>query len=257
MNEQTHGQLGDFLRSRRARLTPKAVGLPAGKRRRAPGLRREEVADLAGIGVDWYTRLEQGRSVSPSRSTLDALARALRLTKAEHAHLKALALGGRRRPFAREQVPATLRLVLDGLSQPAYITGQRWDVLAWNAAASEVFAFDRLPDEDRNVLISILTNPATRRMFGKSWPDEAMRVIAQFRSAYDLWAGDPAFEGLLARLRADCSGFALWWTSHDVLGVKAGRKIMHHPKLGRLTFDYASFQSNDDPALKLIVYTPV
>src|SRR6266487_6263679 len=99
-------ELGDFLRSRRQKLTPKAVGLPVGRRRRTPGLRREEVAELAGIGVDWYIRLEQGRSVSPSAATIDALARALRLGKAEHAHLRALASGTKRRAFTREIVPA-------------------------------------------------------------------------------------------------------------------------------------------------------
>src|SRR3569832_2914515 len=99
-------ELGDFLRSRREKLTPKAVGLPEGRRRRTPGLRREEVAELAGIGVDWYIRLEQGRTVNPSVTTVDALARALRLNKTEHAHLRALARDAARRPFARETVPA-------------------------------------------------------------------------------------------------------------------------------------------------------
>ena len=102
-------QLGDFLRSRRERLTPKAVGLPLGRRRRTPGLRREEVAELAGIGVDWYIRLEQGRSVSPSVTTVDALARALRLSKVEHAHLRALTRGGGHRPFVRESPPDAIR----------------------------------------------------------------------------------------------------------------------------------------------------
>src|SRR5215217_2859073 len=96
------GELGDFLRSRRQKLMPKTVGLPVGRRRRTPGLRREEVAELAGIGVDWYVRLEQGRTVSPSAATIDALARALRLSKTEHAHLKALARDGDRRAFTRE-----------------------------------------------------------------------------------------------------------------------------------------------------------
>src|SRR5437764_12864525 len=170
-------ELGDFLRSRRQKLTPKAVGLPAGRRRRTPGLRREEVAELAGIGVDWYIRLEQGRTVSPSATTIDALARALRLGKTEHAHLRALAARGMtsnadRRVFAREIVPDAIRGVLDHLNQPAYVTGRRWDVLAWNAAADEIFAFGRLPEGDRNTLISVLTNPHTRALFGSAWADE-------------------------------------------------------------------------------------
>src|SRR6185369_5298391 len=129
------GELGDFLRSRREKLSPKAVGLPAGRRRRTPGLRREEVAELAGIGVDWYIRLEQGRSVSPSVTTVDALARALKLSKIEHAHLRALTRNPDRRAFVRETVPEAIRRVVESLNQPAYVTGRRWDVLAWNEAA--------------------------------------------------------------------------------------------------------------------------
>src|SRR5215470_7703713 len=157
LSNEPRNELGDFLRSRRERLTPKAVGLPLGRRRRTPGLRREEVAELAGIGVDWYIRLEQGRSVSPSVTTVDALARALRLSKAEHGHLRALTRHADRRAFVRETVPGPLRRMVEGLNQPAYITGRRWDVLAWNEAAEEIFAFGRLPEGDRNTLISVLT----------------------------------------------------------------------------------------------------
>jgi len=121
MSDPSRSEFGDFLRSRRAKLNPKSVGLPDGRRRRAPGLRREEVAELAGIGVDWYIRLEQGRAVSPSVTTIDALARALRLSKVEHAHLRALALGVNRRAFARETVPAALRSLVESLNQPAYL----------------------------------------------------------------------------------------------------------------------------------------
>src|SRR3984893_10311826 len=169
MSDPSRSEFGDFLRSRRTRLSPKSVGLPSGRRRRTPGLRREEVAELAGIGVDWYIRLEQGRSVSPSVTTVDALARALRLSKVEHAHLRDLTRNVDRRAFVRESVPDTLRRTVEGLNQPAYITGRRWDVLAWNKAAEEIFAFGRVPEEDRNILISVLTNPTTRRRFGASW----------------------------------------------------------------------------------------
>ena len=163
-------ELGDFLRSRRQKLTPKAVGLPVGRRRRTPGLRREEVAELAGIGVDWYVRLEQGRSVSPSAATIDALARALRLTKAEHRHLTELTQNADRRPFVRETVPPAIRRTVEQLNLPAYVTGRRWDILAWNAAAEEIFAFSRLAEADRNSLLSVLDQPrdaaAVRRIMG-------------------------------------------------------------------------------------------
>jgi transcriptional regulator with XRE-family HTH domain len=251
------GELGDFLRSRRQKLMPKTVDLPVGRRRRTPGLRREEVAELAGIGVDWYIRLEQGRSVSPSAATIDALARALRLTKAEHRHLAELTQNADRRAFVRETVPPAIRRTVEQLNLPAYVTGRRWDILAWNAAAEEIFAFSRLAEADRNSLLSVLTNPATRRLFGASWADEARRMVAQFRATHDLWAGDPAFRDLLARLREGCPEFAGWWEAHDVSGVAAGRKSLIHPKKGRLKLEYASFQANDDPALKLVIYTTV
>jgi len=250
-------EFGDFLRSRRAKLTPKSVGLPVGRRRRTAGLRREEVAELAGIGVDWYIRLEQGRTVNPSATTVDALARALKLSRAEHAHLRMLAHAADGRAFAIETVPETIRRMLNGLNQPAYITGRRWDLLAWNEAAEDVFAFGRLREEDRNVLLLMFTNARTRKLFGSSWTEEAKRMVAQFRASHDVWAGDPAFNALLARLRQGSSEFARWWGAHEVRGVAAGRKTLNHPTKGVVQFEYASFQANDDPALKLVIYTPV
>ncbi len=190
MADPGRSEFGDFLRSRREKLTPKAVGLPNGRRRRTPGLRREEVAELAGIGVDWYIRLEQGRTVSPSVTTIDALARALRLGKMEHAHLRALARNADRRAFSRESVPDAIRRLVESLSQPAYVTGRRWDVLAWNTAAADVFTdFGRLAEADRNILAYVLTDPAAKRLFGATWADEAHRMVAQFRTNHDLWAG--------------------------------------------------------------------
>ncbi|MBV8140087.1 MAG: helix-turn-helix domain-containing protein [Deltaproteobacteria bacterium] len=257
MANPNRSELGDFLRSRRERLSPKAVGLPSGRRRRTAGLRREEVAELAGIGVDWYVRLEQGRSVSPSVTTIDALARALRLSKAEHGHLRALTRNAARREFSRESVPATVRRVVESLNQPAYIIGRRWDLLAWNAAADEIFAFSRVPEQDRNILIGMLTNSATRRLFGAAWTAEAKRMVAQFRATHDLWADDRAFVALIERLRQGSPEFAMWWRTHDVRGLAAGQKLLSHPKKGSVRFEYASFQANDDPALKLVIYTPV
>lgn len=257
MTDPSRSALGDFLRSRRQRLSPKSVGLPPGRRRRTAGLRREEVAELAGIGVDWYIRLEQGRSVSPSVTTVDALARALRLNKTEHAHLRALARNGDRRPFARESVPETVAHLVDSLHLPAYVTGRRWDILAWNKAAERVFGFSRLAAEDRNILVCMLANPQTRRLFGTTWANEARRMVAQFRATHDLWAGDPAFIDLLERLRRGSREFEGWWEAHDIGSVMAGSKRLNHPKLGALAFEYVTFQSNDDPALKLVVYTPV
>ena len=232
-------------------------GLPRGAGGALPGLRREEVAELAGIGIDWYIRLEQGRAVSPSTTTIDALARALRLNKAEHAHLKALASNGHRRPFQMETVPEPLLRLIESLQQPAYITGRRWDILAWNATAAEIFAFDKLQPADRNILVCMFTNTATRRMFAAGWANEAKRMIATFRPTHDLWAHDPAFTSLLQRLRQNSPEFIAWWNDHDVRNVAGGKKAIKHPRKGTLRFEHASFQANDDPALRLVIYTPV
>ncbi len=258
MSDQSRSEFGDFLRSRREKLTPKAVGLANGQRRRTPGLRRQEVAELAGIGIDWYVRLEQGRAISPSVMTINALTRALRLSKVEHAHLRALSRNVDRRAFARERVSDALRRLVESLNQPAYVTGRRWDVLAWNASAADIFTdFGRLAEADRNILIYMLIDPDARHLFGATWADEAKRVVAQFRTTHDLWAGDPAFLDLLERLRQGCAEFTTWWETHDIRNSGAGRKLLNHPQRGQLAFEYATFQVNDDPALKLAIYTPV
>jgi transcriptional regulator with XRE-family HTH domain len=249
-------ELGDFLRARRGGLSPESVGLPRHRRRRTPGLRREEVAELAGIGVDWYIRLEQGRPVTPSVSTVDALARALRLTELEHQHLRALAGDGGMRPFQPEIAPPSLRLLLESLGQPAYVTGRRRDLVAWNAAADDIFDFNSLAEDERNILVSMLTHPRSRDLFGPGWANEAQRMVAQFRATHDLWAGDPAFVALLRRLRDGCPEFDGWWERHDVGRPVSGRKTLHHPTKGVIVFEHASFQANDDPALKLVIYTP-
>ena len=255
MADVQDNELGDFLRSRRAQLNPKAVGLPVSGRRRTEGLRREEVAQLAGIGVDWYIRLEQGRAVSASTTTIDALARALRLSKIEHAHMRALSARSARRPFEREIVPETIRRVIEGLNKPAYVTGRRWDVLFWNVAADEIFAFSRMADADRNTLVSMLTNPRSKGLFGEGWEAEARRMVAQFRATHDLWAGDLAFRELRDRLSADCPEFDGWWNTHEIRNATAGFKRLSHPTKGALEFEYVTFQANDDPALKLAIYS--
>jgi PAS domain-containing protein len=146
--------------------------------------------------------------------------------------------------------------MVESLNQPAYITGRRWDVLAWNKAAAEIFGFDRLAEEDCNILICVLLYPGSRRLFGSSWAEEAKRIVAQFRATHDLWAGDPAFVALLTRLRDGSPEFAEWWETHDIRGGTGGIKRLRHPKKGMLRLAHASFQANDDPDLKLIIYTP-
>ncbi|RDV00847.1 helix-turn-helix transcriptional regulator [Trinickia dinghuensis] len=257
MQTSRRSEFGEFLRSRREKLSPDARMLKSGRRRRTPGLRREEVAELAGIGVDWYVRLEQGRTVSPSDATLDALAHALRLNKAEAAHLRALAQGDEHRAFVPERVPPAIERMVSRLSLPAYITGRRWDILAWNRAAHDLFGFGRAAQADRNVLIFMFIEQSARQLFGSTWADEARRMIALFRATHDLHASDPAFVELVERLRSANPQFAKWWNAHDVRSGASGQKVLEHPKRGTQRYEYATFQANDDPALKLAIYTPV
>lgn len=259
MTDTARNAFGDFLRSRREKLEPHAIGLPNGVRRRTAGLRRQEVAELAGIGIDWYIRLEQGRAVRPSAATVDALARALRLDKAEHTHLRALALPSNRPPFVRETVPATVRRIVERLDQPAYVTGRRWDVLAWNDAACALFInFGRMSETDRNILVYVLTDPDARRVFGTAWAGQATRMVARFRGTHDLWAGDPAFTSLVRDLRKRSPEFVGWWDAHKVgSSVGTGEKVLVHSNDGPLRYEYATFQVNDDPALQLAIYTSV
>jgi transcriptional regulator with XRE-family HTH domain len=257
MAMSSRNEFGDFLRSRREKLSPAELGLKNVRRRRTPGLRREEVAELAGIGVDWYVRLEQGRTVNPSDATLDALASALRLGSAEAAHLRALARNGERRDFAPEIVPPVIEHLVVNLNLPAYVTGRRWDILAWNAAAADVLGFEKLDASNRNILAFMFIEADSRRLFGRAWTDEARRMVALFRVTHDLHASDPAFIELVERVRGHSPEFKKWWAAHDVRGGNSGQKVLMHLERGTQRYEYATFQANDDPALKLSIYTPV
>jgi transcriptional regulator with XRE-family HTH domain len=253
---QGNRAFGDFLRSRRVRLASDAGG--TGQRRRTPGLKREEVAQRAGISAEWYVKLEQGRAVSPSAQTVEALGQALRLDAVELAHLRSLAAAGGRQPFQREDVPASLRRIVESLPEPAYLTGQRWDILAWNDATTGLFGdFGRRPPDDRNILHWMLADPAARRVFGQTWGEEARRMVSLFRAGHDLWPGDAAFAALVSRLRAGCPEFDGWWATHGIGAPVSGTKHLRHPVLGALNYAYASFQANDDPALKLALYARI
>jgi hypothetical protein len=147
-----------------------------------------------------------------------------------------------------------VRLV-NAMQLPAYITGQRWDILAWNSAAAALFAdFGRLPHAERNILIYMLTDPQARSLFGRSWTGEARRMIDQFRTDFDVCADDPAFAALVKLLRARSTEFRKWWSAHDVRPQAAGRKLLHHPIRGDLIAEYVTLQSNDDWRLKLVMY---
>lgn len=252
----TRRQFGDFLRSRRERTQPAQVGLSDTRRRRTPGLRREEVASLAGIRAEWYIKLEQGRAVAPSPGTVEALARALRLDDGERAHLRALAGGTASPALSEERVPEPLRCLVESLPHPAYVTGLRWDMLAWNVAAAEFFNELRRPEGERNILRYVLTTQGGRRLFGPEWAEEARRMTALFRATHDLHADDPAFKALVERLRAGCGEFEAWWTSHRIATPDSGVKVLWHPSRGGVRYGYTTLQANDDRRLKLVSYLP-
>ncbi|WP_245428229.1 helix-turn-helix transcriptional regulator [Roseiarcus fermentans] len=249
-----------FLRSRRERVTPASVGLSNGVRRRTPGLRREEVAELAGVGVTWYTWLEQARAVNPSVETLDALADTLRLDAAERRHLFVLA--GRPPSFIREAGPeavsAPIRRMLDSLTlQPALVTGRRWDILAWNRAAEAVFGdYRRLEGDERNMMHLMFANAAHRAML-VDWRTVATNALATFRADYARYRGDADFERLIATLSAASAEFRQGWAVHEVLPPIPGCKRIMHPTAGRMAFEYTTFVVADADGQRLAVFAPL
>ncbi|MGW3999437.1 helix-turn-helix transcriptional regulator [Amycolatopsis sp. NPDC004772] len=245
-------ELGAFLRSRRERLTPADAGLPATGRRRTPGLRREELALLAGISATWLTYLEQGRDVRPSGQVLDALARALRLTGAEQEHLHRLAGRGDApgESFPEEAAPevAGVPALLGG--NPAYVTGICYDVLAVNDAAEELF---RGIGPGGNVVRWLFTEPAAREVL-VDWAQEARGVLARLRAIAGRHPDHPRVTRLVAELTEASPEVRAWWPQYDVQFSHAGRKRLRHPRLGEITVPHAAFHVAERPEQTLVVY---
>jgi transcriptional regulator with XRE-family HTH domain len=253
-------ELAHFLRSRRAALKPEDVGLSNGGRRRTPGLRREEVAQLAGVGTTWYTWLEQGRDVRASLDVLEALARALRLDQAERTHLVLLGRGEEPPPCKTpaERVSPTLRRLIENLGpNPAFILGRRWDYLAWNDAATVVLGdFGRIPRAQRNHAWLTFTDPARREMF-PDWERSSRVLVAKFRADSARHIGDPEFESLISALRGCSREFARAWERHEVSHSGEGRKDLCHPIAGALSFSHAVFHPAEASEQRLVLYTPL
>ena len=253
-------QAGAFLRSRRARLTPSDVGLPNGFRRRTPGLRREEVALLAGVGATWYTWLEQGRDVRPSIEVLSAVADALLLDAAERRHL--FVLNDRPppepRPTGPECVEEPLLRMLESLTrQPAYVLGRRWDVLAWNRAAEVLFGdYGKLAGDQRNIMHILFVDKAHRKLL-VDWHEVAATVLAMFRAESARYIGDPEFERLITGLARVSPEFRELWSRQDVIRSLSSHKRIRHPVAGRMTFEYTTFAVTGSTDMKLVVYTPL
>ena len=259
---QRRQDLADFLRTRRIRLSPEQVGLIRGGRRRTPGLRREEVAQLANVGVSWYTLLEQGRDIHPSSEVLQSIADALQLTPDERQHLFLLADQQHLvdTPASHEQVSPALRRVLDALNPiPAYIIGRRWNYLAWNTAAEHVFLLSEssVPPYEYNAVWRIFANPMSHRIYNPEWEQMAQRVLAEFRADSVRYADEEWFKRLIADLQRVSPEFRAWWPRHDVRGRADARKDIEHPLVGRLIFEHTTLQVPTTPELKVMIYTPL
>lgn len=260
MPRDRRADLSEFLRARRAALSPADVGLVAGARRRTAGLRREEVALLAGVSVSWYTWLEQGRPINASVEVLDALARALRLDRVEHEHLLALA-GHAARGRTVDTDPAVsddLHALLGALDPvPAYVLGPRWEVLAWNDAQARLYpGFHRLDASELNFVWVVFTEPDARALIG-DWEHEARRVLSQFRADITPYRNDPSVIALVDRLRDASAEFAAWWPRHDVARFEERTRRFHHPQAGELRFRYEVLIPASDPSLRLCVHVPI
>lgn len=251
-------QLADFLRGRRARIRPADIGLTAGVRRRTPGLRREEVARLAGISVDYYARLEQARGPRPSRQVLAALARALRLADDERNHLYHLAgevpgpVGGPSR-----DVPVGILHLLDRLDDaPAFVVDAKYDVLAWNRMAVALLGdFAAIPEPDRNLAWQAFCGP--RRVDRFPHPEAeafAEECVAKLRAASARYPDDPGIRHLLGRLRAGSAEFVRRWERHWVCVRHGTTKRLDHPVVGELELD-CEVLDIADRGQQLIIYT--
>jgi transcriptional regulator with XRE-family HTH domain len=250
-------ELADFLRTRRARVAPTEAGLPATSRRRTAGLRREEVAQLAGMSATWYTWLEQKRPIRVSPGVLDNLARVLRLDPAERIQLLQLAL---RQPvfdsIPQPEVVSPLieRLLNQSPAMPTVVMGRRWDVLSWNRAARAFFFdFEKVPVDQRNMLWLVFTRSEFRSLM-VDWPARAQDSLARFRADYGRHAGDAYFVQLVERLKQVSPEFLEWWPRHDIRQMSEGRRDYHHPVGGRMIMEHATFLVEDNPEIRVLVF---
>ncbi len=251
-------ELADFLRSRRERITPEQVGLPSGGRRRTPGLRREEVALLSGLGVTWYTWLEQGRDIRVSPQVLEAVSRTLRLDRHERGHLFTLA-DVPLSPVGNDchVITPALRLLLDKLDPfPACVMNARYDVLAHNRGYAVIAGdLDALPTEERNNLWLAFTSPMRRAML-VDWEESVRRMVGLFRSAMADHLGEPAWRNLVQRLEEVSPDFRELWNRHDVEAPENLVKRMLHPQAGLLTCTYNNLWLAPRMGVRLMAYTP-
>ncbi len=252
-------ELSEFLRTRRARLKPEDVGLPDfGRHRRVPGLRREELAQLAGVSVAYYTRLEQGNGRNVSAEVLDAIARALRLSDAESSHLTHLAKPKQHKKKSStpaQHVRGPLRQLLDTIDTvPAYISGRRTDILVWNRMAAAVFGdWSELPPQERNWARLVFLRPEYRDLFVE-WEQKAADIVSMLRMDAGYCPDDPRLSALVGELSVKSAEFRRLWATHDVKEKTYGVKRLLHPLVGDLTLHFEGFRLADGSDQILVTY---
>lgn len=258
--KQRYKELGDFLKSCRAKILPSQVGLPEGIRRRTPGLRREEVAFLSGIGLTWYTWIEQGRPIQISSQILESLARTLLLDSNEIRHLYTLAQRTLPAdvPIDNATANTMLQHVLDNLHfSPATIQDARFNIIAWNRAAAKIlFDYSQINASKRNLLRIMFTNEDYKKRFA-DWELSAQKMTACFRTVYGTLVGDPWIEDFVNELRSESKEFDLLWSMHNVKADERIIKIINHPILGELKFEFTNYSVISDSNLKLSIFTAV
>jgi transcriptional regulator with XRE-family HTH domain/uncharacterized protein YdcH (DUF465 family) len=245
-------QLAEFVRAHRERLSPTEFGLATGRRRRTPGLRREELAQLCGLSATWYTWIEQARQVSVSPTALARLAGALRLGRAERAYLFELA--GKRDPDQSrgdaDQLPSAALGCVETIQSPAYTLDRCWNARSWNAKAERLFVgWLDLPGE-ANLLHFIFLQPSARALICE-WEQRARRVAAEFRAACSSHLNDPALHELIDQLHRESADFARFWDEHGVLDREGGERTFNHPTDGFLRYQQVTFTLAGCPDLKL------
>lgn len=263
LSEERRREIADFLRSRRMRRQPEELGLPRGRRRRTPGLRREEVAALAGVSAEWYTWLEQARQVRPSAEVLTRIGAALRLEPRETRHL--LTLGGYAIPVSGTDLPrsvsVSLRLqrLIDQMDYgPAWVFGERWDIVAWNRAASVIHGdLAVLQGIERNALYQLFLGGRMRSML-VDWETHGRRCVAKLRATYASRVDDPWFNELVTLLRTRSPDFERWWNENDIEVAQEGVKHCEHPEAGRLVFDFSVLEVLDErmSSLRVVAWVP-
>lgn len=252
-------ELSEFLRTRRARLQPHDVGLPSfGRHRRVPGLRREELAQLAGVSVAYYTRLEQGNGRNVSGEVLDSIARALRLTDAEHAHLTRLArpAAHKKKATRTQHLRTELQHLMDAMDGvPAYVLGRRSQILGWNRMAAALFGdWALLPREERNWARLTFLHARTRELFHETWAQKASDIVSFLRMEAGCYPNDPLLSALVGELSVKSEEFRRLWATHDVREKGHGVKRLRHPVVGDLTLSFETMRLPDDYEQSLVTY---